>query len=134
MAQIRQLTSHTWSRLREQIEAIRRLQDDRFKPEQAPVILDQFVRRSRLYSNRLMQLVQAAWNADGNELTAFGMLNALTWVASHAVELTPRQRRMLLQLAGVFANHRIHICPRCFSVIHDQPARGAGVGTESSDQ
>jgi hypothetical protein len=112
--QIRRLAAGTWDHLFEKLEAIRRLQHEAVD---APAMLEQFVRRSRLYSHSVMEHLRTAWQTEGSEPTRFGVLNALTRVATHSAELTVRQRRMLSQLAGIFANHRTHICPRCFSVM-----------------
>ena len=111
---IRRLTAETWRPLLEKLDAIRKLQQETVN---ARAMLEQFVRRSRLYSQRTMNLLLSAWQIEGSESTAFGVLNALTWAATHSTELTDRQKEMLAQLAGIFANRRTHVCPKCFSVL-----------------
>jgi hypothetical protein len=114
--QIRKLTSQTWERLQEKLDAIRRLSSERVD---AATLLTQFVGRSRLHSRRLTELLLDGWAVEGSDPTAFGVLNALTRVATHSAVLSIRQRRMLAQLAGVFANRHTHVCPRCFSILRD---------------
>lgn len=80
-----------------------------------------------MYSEHMMKLLQRAWDEVGggnSELTRFGILNALTWLATHGRsaadigdELTERQAGTLSRLAGVFAQQANHICPNCFRII-----------------
>src|ERR1043166_7440645 len=109
--QIRRLAADAWRQVPEKLAAIRRLAEERVD---ATAVIDNFVRRSRLYSRSVIELLRRAWQIEGGEPTAFGVLNALTRVATHSTDLSYRQRRMLAQLSGVFATRHTHICPRCF--------------------
>ena len=112
--QIRRLAAEIWGQLREKLDAINRLKDEPFEIKK----LERFLRQARLYSNRLMKLLEEAWtNQEGNDPTAFGVLNALTWIATHSDQITFRQRTQLARLAGIFAGRAIHFCPHCFSDI-----------------
>jgi hypothetical protein len=64
-----------------------------------------------------VKLVEAAWNSEGAEPTAFGVLNALTRVATHDPSLSDQQRRRLDLLAGIFAGQDVHLCSHCYSLI-----------------
>jgi hypothetical protein len=123
--QISRLVAETWQTTAARMTSVRRLQDERVD---AAMTLEQFLRRSRLHSRRIMQLLLDAWVVEGSESTAFGVLNALTRVATHSSELSERQRQMLGLLAGVFANRQTHICPRCFSVLRDLPSQPVTAG------
>jgi hypothetical protein len=112
--QIRRLTRATWGRLRTRLQAIRELQNERIGVAQ---LWRQFLARSRLSSESLLRHLEEAWTTEGREETAYGAFNALTRVATHATDLSVRQRSALAALAGVLANRAVHICPRCFSVI-----------------
>jgi hypothetical protein len=110
--QIRQLATNAWRRLQDVAKGIRQLQDRPFEHGS----MARFLRQARMYSDRLMTLVQAAWAAEGAERTAYGALNALTRVATHDASLSMQQRRRLELLAGVFAGQAAHLCPRCFGL------------------
>lgn len=123
--QVRRLVAETWEGLLAKMEAICRLRDERVdNPEKQ---LEQFLRQGRLASRGLMAVLRQAWTEEGQEPTAFGLLNALTRAATHPITvrqgarditLTPRQRRLLARLAGLFAYRHVHLCPHCFSVLH----------------
>jgi hypothetical protein len=114
MSQIRRLVADTWGGLQEKLGAIRRLKDKRVEVQTA---LERFLRQAHLFSHALMGRLLAAWEEEGGEATAFGALNALTRVATHARELPRWQRQRLARLAGVYANQDVHLCPHCFSVL-----------------
>jgi hypothetical protein len=114
--QVRRLVHTTWSGLRDSLVAIRALQDE---PLDAEPLWRQFLGRARMYSQTLLELLHQAWEAEGREATAYGALNAMTRVATHATNLSRRHRQALMALAGVFDNRHVHICPRCFSVIQN---------------
>lgn len=111
--QIRRLVNQTWNGLSPKLHGISTLAD---QAVDAPAMLEQFLRRGRLHSRFVMEQLRNAWQVEGAEETQFGVLNALTRVATHSTVLTARQRRTLAHLAGIFAHHRTHICPRCFSI------------------
>jgi hypothetical protein len=111
--QIARLAAEAWQRLRGMSEGIRGLQARRLDLGD----LQRFLRQARMHSGRLLKLVEAAWGAEGAEPTAYGFLNALTWVATHEPGLSDQQRRRLDLLAGVFAGQDTHLCPHCFSLI-----------------
>lgn len=111
--QIGHLASEAWQCLRGMSDGMRKLQQRRFDLAN----LQRFLRQARMHSSRLVKLVEAAWNTEGAEATAFGVLNALTRVASHEPGLSSQQRRRLDLLAGIFAGQEAHLCPHCFSMI-----------------
>ena len=131
-AQIKGLVEQTCQRLEGNLQAIRNLRDDRFHAvPDVDRTFEQFLRRGRMYSQNLMQLLRRAWAEDlgGNrELTHFGVLNALTWLATHCRGVSDRQRTALSGLAGIFANQRVHICPACFSVVSGSGERVSAAG------
>jgi hypothetical protein len=113
-AQIRKLVADTWTGLGQQLEAIRRLKD---KPVEVRTALERFLRQAHLFSHDLMDRLLQAWETEGGDASAFGALNALTRVATHAPDLPPWQRRRLARLAGIYANQDVHLCPHCFSIL-----------------
>jgi hypothetical protein len=116
VAQIRRLVGDAWLGLRTKLETIRCLQDERVDVEKT---LEQFLRQARMFSRALMQRLLRAWQDEvASDRTAFGLLNALTWVATHSDDLSYHQRGRLARLAGIFANRHVHLCPQCFSVLN----------------
>jgi len=116
--QIRRLVAMTWEGLHEKLAAIKRLQDqpiDDVEQGWRP-----FLTRARMNSNRIVFLLRQAWHTEGREPTAFGMLNALTRVATHATEVSAMQRGILERLAGVMAMADVHLCPRCFNFVSER--------------
>jgi hypothetical protein len=111
--QIGRLAAEAWGRLRGMGDGIRALQQRRFDL----ATLQRFLRQARMHSVRLVKAVETAWAAEGAEPTAFGVLNALTRVATHEPGLSDQQRRRLDVLAGIFAGQDVHLCPSCFSLI-----------------
>ena len=99
--------------LAEQLEGIRRLAQERADEHQ----LEQFLRRARMHSRRVMDQLRQSWAVEGNERTGFGLFNALTRVATHGTEVSGRQRAVLARLAGIYANRYVHLCPKCFSIL-----------------
>jgi hypothetical protein len=65
----------------------------------------------------MMPRLLAAWRTEGEENSHYGAVNALTRVATHDLDLSERQRRVLASLAGILAFSEVHVCPRCFSVL-----------------
>jgi hypothetical protein len=111
--QVSRLAAEAWQRLCGMGHGIRALQQRHFDLAN----LQRFLRQARMHSGRLLKLVEAAWQAEGAEPTAFGFLNALTRVATHEAGLSAPQRRRLDLLAGVFAGQDVHLCPNCLSLI-----------------
>jgi len=114
IAQIRKLVADTWSGLGNKLEAIRRLQD---KPVQVRTALERFLTQAHLFTHGLMERLLQAWVEEGSEPSAFGVLNALSRVATHSQEMPAWQRQRLARLAGIYANQDLHLCPHCFSVL-----------------
>jgi hypothetical protein len=114
MSQIHKLVADTWSGLQEKLRAIRVLRD---KKVEIRTNLERFLRQAHLFSRSLMDRLLVAWETEGSESSAFGALNALTRVATHAEEMPAWQRRRLARLAGVYANQDVHLCPHCFSIL-----------------
>jgi len=120
--QIRRLTTRTWQTLEPQLLELRNTSDRR---ADVPHLLRQWVQRARIsprttngeMPQTVMDRLLRAWRAEGAESSYYAAVNALTWVASHDQELSPRQRRVLSLLGGLLAFSGVHICPRCFSVL-----------------
>jgi hypothetical protein len=113
-AQIRRLVTETWGGLQQKLTAIRRLKDKRVEVRTA---LERFLRQAHLFSHALLGRLLQAWEQEGGEATAFGVLNALTRVATHAPQMPGWQRQRLSRLAGIYANQDVHLCPHCFSIL-----------------
>ena len=134
--QVRSLVQDTRQNLTKTLAAIAALQNEMFDTvADVDKTFQHFLRRARMYSGNLMLLLQRAWrepHGGDQETSHFGILNALTWLATHPADLSlnngqvyrlsDRQRWSLSNLAGVFATQRIHICPRCFSLSDGQRA------------
>jgi hypothetical protein len=115
LGQIRRLVTEAWGGLQAKLTAIRQLQDERVEVQQT---IAQFLRQARMFSQGLLQRLLQAWQGhEAGEPSAFGLLNAFTWVATHSHDLSHRQRSRLARLAGIYANRHIHLCPHCFSVL-----------------
>ena len=113
--QIRRLSGERWTHAQRLLEPIRRSSQE---PVAKPLgVMERFLRSGRLFSRDLLQWLEEAWAAENSERTAFGVLNALTRVATHEMRLSERQRRALAALAGIYARQSTHICPHCFSVL-----------------
>ena len=113
LEQVRRLVTTTRQRLGEKLEAIGRPAQERADEHQ----LEQFLRRARMHSRRMMDQIRRSWASEGGEQTAFGLFNALTRVATHATDLSGHQRTALARLAGIYANRHVHLCPNCFSIL-----------------
>ncbi len=142
--QIERLARSAWAGLQNKLGAIRHLTDTRFANEEA--VIGQF--RSLLRQNRLstdqtkrpdsrgrniLSRLQAAWEAEGKEPTAYGVLNAFTRLGSHDSALTTRERFALTRIGGLLAFQRHHLCPRCFSLIAQElpPVDATLIGSSS---
>jgi len=114
MAQVRKLVTETWAGLQEKLDAIRRLGE---KKVEVKHVLEQLLRRAHLLSRDLLTRLLEAWVEEGSESSAFGALNALTRVATHAQDLSALKRNRLARLAGIYANHDVDVCPQCYSLL-----------------
>lgn len=112
--QVRRLTADVVAKLDEKLAAIRGLRNENVDVNQ---MMSRFLERGGMSTRLWMPVLREAWEAEGSETTAFGVMNALTRVATHRKELSARHRRILGGLAGILAFQQIHICPRCFSQI-----------------
>jgi len=112
--QVRRLAKSTWENIEPKLEQLGFTAN---RPVEVEPALEQWLRRARMSHDRLMNRLLAAWRVEGAESTEFGLVNALTRVATHDETLTPRERRMLAALGGLLAGSHAHICPRCFSVL-----------------
>jgi hypothetical protein len=134
--QVRRLTARTWQTLEQQLTALRATSE---RQANVPQLLGQWLQRARISTRiketrksdsapTVMDRLLRAWRADGAEDTYYAAVNALTWVGSHDLELSPCQRRVLSLLGGLLAFSGVHICPRCFSVLSD-PVQAREDGT-----
>lgn len=112
--QVRRLAKEAWAGLESKLSTLRSLADEQVSFE--PMVL-RWLERARLSTRDLLPLLRTAWEREGAQPTSYGLMNALTHVATHAAELPYRQRRALSRLAGLLAFRRIHLCPRCFSLL-----------------
>ena len=110
--QVRRLSADAWDRLSPLLNTIRESRDERIEVATAR---DQMLRRARMYSENLVHILQTAWELEGSESTAYGLLNALTRVATHEVSLSTRHRLALARLSSVLA-HDIFTFARIASV------------------
>jgi hypothetical protein len=125
--QVRRLTADTAGTLRAKLEAIRGLRREQVD---ANSMMVRFLEQGGLSRRTWLPVVRRAWEEnEGAESTAFGVMNALTWVSTHEPNLSARQRRILSGLAGILAFRQIHFCPRCFSQL-----RGPAASTGSADE
>ena len=114
MNQVRRLTRQTWNTLGTQLNALRATSE---RPAHVEELLTRWLQRARISARTMMARLLEAWREEGSEDTYYGAVNALTRVATHHLDLSNRQRRMLASLAGLLAFSEVHICPRCFSVL-----------------
>ena len=115
--QVRQLTADVVGKLRQKLEAIRNL-----RREQVDVnhLMSRFLERGGMSPRRWLHVLREAWEIEGSEPTAFGVMNAMTRISTHGmkeIEVSARHRRILGRLAGILAFRQLHICPRCFSTL-----------------
>ncbi len=112
--QIHKLVRQMMDGLRSQLQELRATSE---RPSNVPELLLRWLQRARISPRRLMPRLLSAWQAEGAEDTHYGAVNAVTRVATHDMELSARQRRVLAALGGLLAFSEVHICPRCFSVL-----------------
>ena len=119
IAQVRRLAGETIGALEKKLGVIGGL---RRESVQVEPLLTRWLERARLSTRSWMPVLRTAWEAEGSQATAFGVMNALTRVATHEPQLSRRQRRIFSGLAGLLAFERLHLCPRCFSHLGGAPA------------
>jgi hypothetical protein len=110
--QIIRHTQHAWQLMAPKLDTVRALSEREFDWNH----LDGFSAQAR-FSTPLRERLRAAWEIEGSESTAFGALNALTRLATHDAELSPRQRFHVERVAGMFAGHQSRVCPHCLSIL-----------------
>lgn len=121
IAQVRRLAADTASALEKKLATIRELRD---QPVDVDRMLTRWLDRARLSTRRWLPVALNAWETEGGEATAYGLMNALTRIATHGEGISARQRRIFSGLAGLLAFQRVHICPRCFSQLGGPSSHG----------
>lgn len=116
LGQIHQRSAAVSAGLIDALAGVVGLADQEVNVEQ---LLEQSLRRARLWSRNTMALLLSALRAEEDyQGTAYAAMNALTYAATHNVsELSIRQRQGLSALGGLLAHRENHVCPRCYSVI-----------------
>lgn len=117
--QIRQLVRQNWNKLQGQLETVKGTSERQVRAED---LLQRWLQRARLSGQEMRERVLAAWREEGEENTIYGAVNGLTRVATHDMNLSPRERRVLASLAGLLAFSNEHLCPRCWSVLTGRSA------------
>lgn len=112
--QIRRLAHQHWQGLQTQLEALRATSE---RPANVEELLNSWLLRARISRQEMMPRLLAAWRVEGSESSHYGAVNALTRVATHDLELSARQRRVLAALAGLLAFSQVHLCEKCYSVL-----------------
>ena len=112
--QVRRLAATTWDGLQQKLESIQALQEEQV--DNVEELLRRWVERGRLSANNLLPPLMDAWREEGGNHTAYGVMNAITRVATHLPDLSFRQLQILSSLAGILSFRQRHMCPRCFSV------------------
>jgi hypothetical protein len=126
--QVERLARAAWEGLAQKLQSIRQLPESRFASDQEVVAhmrallsqnrlsTTQEQRRDGAGENILKKLL-AAWEQEGKESTAYGVMNAVTRLATHGSGLSQRDRFALSRLGGLLAFQHFHLCPRCFSLL-----------------
>ncbi|HWB08656.1 MAG TPA: DUF932 domain-containing protein [Pirellulales bacterium] len=121
--QVRRLTADVVAKLHEKLNAISGLRRDQVDVDR---LMTRFLERGGMSTRQWLPVLRGAWEMEGSEPTAFGVMNAMTRIATHGMEnmvgredqvISPRHRRILGGLAGILAFQQVHICPRCFSTL-----------------
>ena len=112
--QIRSLVRETWENLDEKLSELRTLQERR---EDVPRLLESSLRRARI-NRRVAELVLAAWQHGQLGNSRWAAVNALTEIGTHDESISIRERRALMALAGLLSFAELHLCERCYSLIH----------------
>ena len=116
--QLRRLMIEAWNQVQEKLLGIPDLLN---MPPVASEFLEQ--QRTRLGINK--RIITAIENAiEEDELatthTQYDVFNAISRVATYDSELSLRQRRTLLQLAGEFSQNNVRRCSECGSWVAEQ--------------
>jgi hypothetical protein len=113
-AQVRRLAEQVWSKLTEKLHAVQSLREERIH---VAGFLERWLRQARLSARILMPLLREAQEQEGAGENVYTAVNSLTRVATHSCDVPVRQRQILSRLAGLIAFRKLHICPRCFSLL-----------------
>jgi hypothetical protein len=111
--QIRRLTMDAWSRIEQRL---RGLQELTTQPADFDRVTATWLQRARLSPDRYRAALQRAWDAEGNDRTVYGVMNAFTRAANDA-EIPERVRVAFARLGGLLAFQSRHLCPRCFALV-----------------
>lgn len=117
--QVRRLAAEAFATLEQKLSALQALRDEGVDVER---LLTAWLERARLSVGALMPRLMEAWRIEGADDTAYGVLNAITRVATHSRDLKLHERRTIARLAGLLAFRNLHLCPRCFSFLSNAPA------------
>jgi hypothetical protein len=121
MEQVGRLVKQAWDRMEPLLQELRGTGE---RTADVEAVLTGWLQRARISTTAMMPRLREAWQAEGAENTQYGAINALTRVATHGDGLSDRQRRALASLAGLVAFSKVHICPRCFTVLSHGTTRG----------
>ena len=113
-AQVRRLANDVWEALEEKLQALPQLQEEQIEVMH---VFRRWLQRSRLSICRLLPRLELAWQEEGGATTMYAAVNAVTRLATHCDDLTERERYILARLGGLLAFRRLHLCPRCYSVL-----------------
>lgn len=112
--QVRRLAADGLERVSRRLESLKRLTAE---PADFEHLATNWLRRSRLSTERLLPLLRQAHAEEGGEETAYGVMNAFTRVATHHTELSPNIRDVLARMGGMLALGHSRLCPRCWSLV-----------------
>jgi hypothetical protein len=115
--QVRRLAFDTCSSLRQKLEVVRKLKDEQVDVNH---LMSRFLERGGMSTRLWLPRLRRAWEMEGSEATAYGVMNAMTRIATHGSPdstVSARHRRVFGGLAGILAFRELHICPRCFSAL-----------------
>jgi len=75
-------------------------------------------------NKEVTQLVMAAFEEDelGVDDSQYGIINALSRLGTHNVDIEERIRLRLMEAAGVLSQEEVHRCPVCLSIIYGKKA------------
>jgi hypothetical protein len=130
--QVQRLARSAWQKLTGKLTAIAELPKIRYaSPLQIEGQFRSIAQQNRLSAKHkrqgesIVDRLLRAWRKEGEELSAFGLTNAITSVATHDPTLTERERFILSRLGGLLTFQGHHMCPRCFSLIGRELPRDA---------
>src|SRR5204863_352596 len=99
--QVKRLAAEVWQSIDPKLQALKPLTQS---VVDVPQLITRWLLRARISTGtQMMDRLLGAWHAEGDENTTFGAVNAITRVATHAPDLTARQRHVLSALAGLMA-------------------------------